>query len=108
MDQNEEDQNSKDPIPFNFELWNKWLSEVVDNIIEEQEGVWIVGANTNQIDLSNKLICFGKNKYGEEIWKIKYFIKDDIHIFYRNHYIAHAKHILEQPKHYRGMFEILN
>lgn len=104
-----EDENNKNKKPFTFDwsFLNEWLHEHLENIVEEPNGVWFVGGYKPDKNTEKKLI-YWKNFYGEEIWKISYFIKYEIDIEYRNHLIANAVHTVSQPTYYRGLFEILN
>lgn len=115
QDDENQDEEEKNPIYFSFDVWSQWLANFLEDIYQTNyDTTWYLGANQDQknkdesINYTNKLIFFGKNAYKEDIWKVKYFIHDDIQTFYRNHYVAHAAHILRQPSHYKGLFEILN
>lgn len=95
---------------IDWELWEKFLADTIKDIFSENPNTWIVDqqSTTNNSNQNNKFLFFGKNNYSEDIWKTKYFIKRDFDIFFKNHFVAHAKHILIQPEYYRGLFDILN
>jgi hypothetical protein len=104
-----EDENNKNKKPFTFD-WdslNEWVYQYIEGIVQESEGVWVVGGNQKNKETKPKLIHW-KNNNGEEIWKVSYFIKSELDIEYRSHLISNALHTLEQPSYYKGMFEILN
>jgi len=42
------------------------------------------------------------------LWKTKYLVHDKIEQEYKKHISANAAHVLKQPNHYRGMFDVLN
>lgn len=57
---------------------------------------------------ANTFMLLGKNSYDETVYKNKFFAVDTIHIEYLNHLRSYPAYFLQQPKYYRGMFEILN
>lgn len=50
----------------------------------------------------------GSNYQGSPIWKKQYFAVDKLNTEYILHLQAHAKHFVNQPTYYEGMFDILN
>lgn len=126
----DEYKNYPDPKKFNKEFqfdwasWELWLQQAIQDIVDDGDGVWVVGGYDNKeyndesnspvIDseteemIKEKLIYFGQNHYGEGIWKTKYFKHNYFENFYKNHLMAHAAHILKQPSYYRGLYDILN
>jgi hypothetical protein len=105
---------NKHNFSFDWKAFNQWLAYYIETISEqnsgvseEKENVWVVNPSNYNSNSYTKLIWW-KDNYGDEVWKVNYFIQDDIDISYRNHLLSHAKHTIEQPRHYRGMFEILN
>jgi len=99
---------------FNIDwaAWEKWLSKALKDIVEEDNNVWVVGGtkkNLSNNTLSDKYFMYlGSNKYDETVWKSKYFIKNDLNKYYKNHISNHASYFLNQPSYYRGLFDNLN
>lgn len=56
----------------------------------------------------NSFQYFGSNYHGSPIWKKQYFAIDKIYNEYKLHLQAHAKHFVQQPQYYNGLFDILN
>jgi len=50
----------------------------------------------------------GSNYYKEPVWKSKYFAYNPFDVEYKFHLQSNAAHFLQQPKYYKGLFEILN
>jgi len=104
---------------FDHDAWVLWIENTIKEIVSEGDSIWYVGYTNNvpsktntdkdleQI-IHNKYIYFGQNQYDEPIWKTKYFAHNKFDIFYKNHFINHAKHIVEQPYYYRSLFDLLN
>ena len=109
---------------FDWNTWEAWLSQAIKEIYEENPNTWIV-SNTPQKDQSKKFpvsdalskgtlnyekyfMYLGSNHYSEGLWKTKYLVHDRIEQEYKKHISANAAHVLKQPNHYRGMFDILN
>lgn len=57
---------------------------------------------------NNKFQYLGSNYAGEPIWKSKYWISNKTNDEYKKHLQANAKHFINQPKYYEGLFDILN
>ena len=109
------------PKEFNIDwaAWEKWLSQAIQDIVEENDNVWIFGNykpskkkssdDTTKKSLGDKYFAYlGNNKYDEPLWKTKYFINDKLDQDYKNHIASHAAYFLQQPSYYRGMFDNLN
>jgi hypothetical protein len=56
----------------------------------------------------NSYQYLGSNYASQPIWKKKYLVSDPINQQYKLHLQAHAKHFIQQPIYYNGMFDILN
>jgi len=104
--------------------WEEWLSDAIKDIYQTNDSTWIIKYNTSFEDKSKKFpvsdstpsgtskdqyfMYLGSNHYSEGLWKTKYFINDKLEQEYKNHTFANAAHVLKQPNHYKGMFDILN
>lgn len=108
---------------------SKWISDIVNNIVDPlDKSIWDKINNEWGIkDTKNfksqkfpvnswnpgtvkgySFQYLGSNYQGSPIWKKQYFAVDKISIEYIMHLQSHAKHFLNQPVYYEGMFEILN
>ena len=67
-----------------------------------------VNSWNSNTEKGNSFQYLGSNYQGSPIWKKKYFVSDPINNEYRLHLQAHAKHFVEQPVYYQGLFDILN
>ena len=102
---------------FDMKAWEKWLKDVLNDIVEENN-TWTFKTNNTDLPVNDStdstglnqefFLYFGQNQYSENIWKLKYFIKEDLDIQYKNHFASNAVHILKQPLYYRSMFDLLN
>lgn len=106
---------------FDWNSWELWLKDAIQDIIDA-ENTWVVGYSKKQpeppeksqedIEIENllkeKFIFFGENKYKEPIWKTKYFIANYFDIFYKNHFMSNARHIIQQPNYYKSLYDIMN
>lgn len=109
---------------FDWSAWELWLADAIKEIYEENN-TWIVGSYNKEEpnkDKSKKkqqktsnskwsddyFMYLGNNAFQEPIWKMKYFLIDEISQAYKKHIVANAKHFLQQPEYYKGMFDILN
>jgi len=79
------------------------LFKQVNNFTDAIFAAW----GQNSIPNDN-VIFIGKNIYGEQVFKSKYFVVDELRNEYLNHIRQHAAHTLQQPEYYKSMFEILN
>lgn len=104
--------------PEAWDAWGKLLYESLEGIIELSPNVWYIGKNLpKELFPVNSYCpstgdsvhqCLGTNYQGQEIWKYKYFISDSLKNEYILHLQSHARHFINQPEYYKGMFEILN
>ena len=110
---------SKNSFKFDWSVWEKWLKDVIDDIIEENDNTWVVKPKQSEkfpvsdstpkdVDNSQLFAYLGSNHYQEGVWKTKYFIKDEINELWNKHIQANAVHFLKQPRYYKGLFDILN
>ncbi len=101
---------------FDWTVWEKWLKDALDDIIQEGDNQWIVDGKKFPVSDSASqdtskdqyFMYLGSNHYKEPIWKAKYFINDKLNTAYKNHIVSHAAHFLKQPLYYKGMFDNLN
>lgn len=112
------------PFSFDWNIWELWLSEVIKEIVAEEDKdsvSWTftfpnyssskqINANKSLDDqeASKKFIYLGQNLFDEGMWKYKYFVKNYINIEYQQHLISNAKYVLSQPLYYRSLYEIMN
>ena len=107
---------------IDWATWEQWLSKAIQEIVEEENNVWVFGGNKKKTAkkfpvsdtlsngaLSDKYFMYlGSNHYDETMWKAKYFASIAIEREYKNYLAANAAYILKQPNYYRSMFENLN
>lgn len=125
-DYEDSQQNSGDPYKYYFKFdpdawdaWGKMLYDALDDLVDKSNNVWYVYGwdhkkfpvkgyfpNTEKNNKDSQYL--GINSYKETIFKQKYFVVDPIDMFYRKHLEQHAVHFLQQPKYYKGLFDILN
>lgn len=114
----------EDPYKFYFKFdvsnlpLSEWIQKAINDLlgnsydIQHVYGFPITNVPVNYWNpdtaKSNSLQYLGSNKYGEPIWKQVFFLHNKIQIAYKNHLMSNAKHFVEQPNYYRGMFDILN
>jgi hypothetical protein len=133
-DQYDYDYNDQyDPYKFYFKfdvsqnsLFSKWINDIVNDIINPLDNsimdsidkAWgienkksfmfpVNSWNPNTVG-KNLPQYLGSNYAKEPIWKTKYFIHDIINNEYKQHLQHNAKHFVEQPNYYKGLFDILN
>tara|TARA_B100002019_G_C21274529_1_gene604534 strand:- start:9772 stop:10206 length:435 start_codon:yes stop_codon:yes gene_type:complete len=107
---------------IDWEAWEAWLSQTIKEI-QQEDNKWIVSQYHSykakeDFPVSDELpkgtlsdqhfAYLGNNHYDEAIWKVKYFINNELDISYKNHLASHAGYFLKQPKYYRGLFDNLN
>jgi hypothetical protein len=103
-----------DPYKFYFKFDIDQINNLFKDIfsISNIPGFPIVSFPVNSwnsnTEKGNSFQYLGSNYQGSPIWKKKYFISDPINNEYRLHLQAHAKHFVEQPVYYQGLFDILN
>ena len=113
-------------LKFDWASWEKWLSQAIKEIYEENSNTWIVGnipqskkdkskkfpvsdaLSKGTLNYDKYFMYLGSNHYSEGLWKTKYLVHDKIEQEYKKHISANAAHVLKQPNHYKGMFDILN
>ena len=112
-----------DPYKFYFTFnvdqntpLSDWISKMIDKILSKDFPeidvnkmiVFPVNSwNPNTVN-DKKFQYLGSNYYKEPIWKSKYWVKDTINNMYTQHIQANARHFIQQPSHYKGLFDILN
>ena len=130
-DDDQYDYDNQNMWYFKFDVsqnpsFSKWINDIVNNLInpledsmmDQLDKIWGIekkkpfvfpvnswnpntaGKNTPQY--------LGSNYYKEPIWKSKYWISNPINQEYKKHLQSNAAHFLQQPKYYKGLFEILN
>lgn len=107
--------NNVDPYKWYFTFdfghdspFSEWMTDIMNNInsfpsVEFPVNSW----NPNTVN-DKKFQYLGSNYLGEGIWKSKYFVYDPIYNQYKQHIQANASHFIQQPKYYKGLFDILN
>ena len=107
-------------------LFSKWINDIVNNIINPLDnsimdsidkawGIDNKSANVFPVNSWNPNTggknlpqYLGSNYAKEPIWKTKYWVIDKVNQEYKLHLQAHAGYFVQQPKYYKGMFDILN
>lgn len=128
-DYDEDDEHDYDHPSLNPNQWSykfdvgpetplsKWINDIVSNFIGPFEMFNIPGFPPVKFPVSswnpdtgegNTFQYLGSNYQKQPIWKKQYFVVDKINNEYKLHIQSHAKHFVEQPTYYKGMFEILN
>ena len=113
-----------DPYKFFFQIDTEWIGKYIDQIVKklsesgyEYKIQNIKGFPTKSLPVNSWLsntagdktsLYLGNNYYNEGIWKMKYFVYNRLQKEYELHLQSHARHIISQPRHYEGLFEILN
>lgn len=132
MKDEEDPEYNYDPYKFYFQIDTEWLKKYMDNLfkginfnklggIEDlfnysspilPEGFKPISLPVNSwissIAEGKNSLYLGNNYYNEGIWKMKYFVHNKIQKEYELHLQSHARHIINQPQYYEGLFEILN
>ena len=98
-------ETNQEPIEFKFdwETWELWLEDAIKDIIQEQDNVWVIGANTDQPDTETT-----ETSTNQPLWKKEYFIDNKLGQRYLNYLQSHSKYILKEPRYYKGLFDNLN
>jgi hypothetical protein len=134
----DKDPENNDPYKFYFQIDTEWVKKYVDSLINKIEYKWIskdsiedvfnklpiydtpllpkgfsptmlpVNSWFSSIAGDKTSLYLGNNYWNEGVWKKKHFIKDKLGIEYVNHLQSHARHFLNQPRYYKGLYEILN
>ena len=132
-DEDNYDENENHKYPYNPYQWyykfdvdsntplSDWINEVVKNFVDplgkndwklvnipgfENKKFPVNSWNPNTVN--NKFQYLGSNYAGSPIWKTQYFVIDKLNSEYNMHLQSHAKHFVQQPHYYNGMFDILN
>ncbi len=106
----------KHEFKFDWTVWEQWLKDALNDIVEEKENQWIVDSqkfpvsdSASQDTSKDKYFMYlGSNHFQEPIWKARYFINNKLDTAYKNHIVSHAAYFLKQPLYYKGMFDNLN
>ena len=106
--------------------FSKWIHDIVNNLINplessmmdnldkiwglENKNAYVFPVNSWNPNTANdkKFQYLGSNYAGEPIWKSKYWVINPINQEYKFHLQTHAAHFINQPKYYKGLFDILN
>jgi hypothetical protein len=105
-----------------WDAWGKMLYDALTDINNQPGHTWYVWGNIDGWDSKkfpvnsfssntgkNKNFQYlGVNYFKEPVFKTKYFVVDPINITYVKHLQQHSVHFLQQPNHYKGLFDILN
>jgi hypothetical protein len=109
-----------DPYKFYFKFdvsgtpLSEWLQDLINQTfsITNIPGFPVVSFPVNSwnsnTEKGNSFQYLGSNYHGNPIWKKKYLVYDPINTEYKLHLQAHAKHFIQQPAYYDGLFDILN
>lgn len=109
-----------DPYKFYFKFditenspLSDWISKMITDIFNKDydiDKMLVFPVNSWNPNTAGKNIpqYLGSNYYKEPVWKSKYFIIDSLDQSYKLHLQSNAAHFLQQPKYYKGLFEILN
>jgi hypothetical protein len=116
---------------FKFDIsqnpsFSKWVQDIVNNIINpldnsimdsldkawgvENKNAYVFPVNSWNPNTGNdkKFQYLGSNYAGEPVWKSKYWVINPVNQSYKSHLQSHAAHFINQPKYYKGLFDILN
>lgn len=109
--------------PTAWDTWAKWMQEAIDDVVQSSPNIWYVmpemsGIPPKSLPVNSYFSNTGKeysscqylgiNYQNQEVWKSKYFVYNPINTEYSLHIQSHAKHFLQQPNYYKGLFDILN
>lgn len=117
-----------DPYKFYFKFdinnapLSEWIAKMINDILKNPENndykitnisgfpmyVFPVNSWNPNTESNSKLQYLGSNYSGIPIWKSKYFVFDPINQEYKLHLQSNAKHFIQQPNYYKGLFDILN
>ena len=114
-DSHDYDNNNSNPYKWYFQFdighntpFSDWITDIINNINDFPSIQFPVNSwNPNTVN-DKKFQYLGSNYYGEGIWKSKYFVFDPIYNEYKQHIQSHATYFIQQPKYYKGLFDILN
>ena len=132
MNNSDDPQYDDDPYKFYFQIDTEWLKKYMDNLFKgvnfnKLDGIenlfnyspsvlpegfkpisLPVSSWLSSIAGDNSSLYLGNNYWNEGVWKKKHFIQDKLANEYVKHLQSHAGHFLQQPKYYKGLYEILN
>ena len=115
-----------DGICFKFDVMNdacpSWFQKLMDDlnkdinllhIDQSISGFPVVSLPVNSyfsntVNGFDSVLYLGNNYQNQQIWKTKYFIKNELEIEYKNHIKNYPAYFVRQPAYYKGMFDILN
>lgn len=119
-----------DPYKFYFKFnidqntpLSDWIAKMINDIFQNPESndpykinnipgfpSYVFPVNSWNPNTANdkKFQYLGSNYAGQPIWKSKYFISNPLNTEYKLHLQNHASHFVNQPSHYKGLFDILN
>jgi hypothetical protein len=109
-----------DPYKFYFKFdvnqnspLSEWISKMINDIFKKDydfDKMIVFPVNSWNLNTGgkDKLQYLGSNYANEPIWKTKYWVADPINSAYKAHLQSHAVHFINQPKYYKGLFDILN
>ncbi len=130
-------ENNDDPYKFYFQIDTEWIKKYMDSLLNKAEYKWITKdiiedalKNLPQYKIepvdgfpfvplpvndyfSNTVVdktalYLGNNQYNEGIWKMKYFVYNKLQKEYELHLQSHAGYVVNEPRYYKSLFEILN
>jgi len=130
-DDHQYDYDNQNMWYFKFDIsqnpsFSKWVQDIVKNIINpldnsimdsldkawgvENKNAYVFPVNSWNPNTANdkKFQYLGSNYAGEPIWKSKYWAINPINQEYKSHLQSHAAHFINQPKYYKGLFDVLN
>ena len=109
-----------DPYKFYFKFditenspLSDWISKMITDIFNKDydiDKMLVFPVNSWNPNTAGKNMpqYLGSNYYKEPVWKSKYFAHNPFDIEYKSHLQSNAAYFLQQPKYYKGLFEILN
>jgi hypothetical protein len=109
-----------DPYKFYFKFdvnqnsqLSEWISKMINDIFKKDydfDKMIVFPVNSWNPNTANdkKFQYLGSNYNGEPIWKKKYFVHDVLQTQYLNHLQSHASYFIQQPLHYKSLYDILN
>ncbi len=109
-----------DPYKFYFQFdvnqnsqLSEWISKMINDIFKKDydfDKMIVFPVNSWNPNTANdkKFQYLGSNYNGEPIWKKKYFVHDVLQTQYLNHLQSHASYFIQQPLHYKSLYDILN
>ena len=134
----DKDPENNDPYKFYFQIDTEWVKKYMDSLLNKIEYKWITkevieDALKNLSNYNTPLLpdgfspislpvndyfsntvgdktslYLGNNQYNEGIWKMKYFVYNKLQKEYELHLQSHAGYVVNEPRYYKSLFEILN